>query len=127
MGRENTRRIVNLEGSDGIVSVLERDVESAGHRVIIGIAGENSAGGWPALSSVEQIALARQADMILGPSGNELGLGAFMRRWSWLVELMPKAVQTKNKSFHEFANCNELVDGNPGSLVGHVALRADVY
>eukprot|EP00930_Biecheleria_cincta_P003963 TRINITY_DN104870_c0_g1_i1.p1 TRINITY_DN104870_c0_g1~~TRINITY_DN104870_c0_g1_i1.p1 ORF type:complete len:139 (+),score=15.60 TRINITY_DN104870_c0_g1_i1:39-419(+) len=75
---------------------------------------------------MDQISLARQADLLLGPSGNELGLGAFMRRGTWLIELMPKAVQSESRDFYEFTNCREGVDANPGSLVGHLALRTGV-
>ena len=110
-----------------LVKIIERQMLGFGFQPRVGIVGENGTAGWKQLRSVEQIALARQADVLCGPSGNELGLGAFMREATWLLELMPQPVVTQEQGRYEMTNCNEKMNANPGSLVGHVALRSHVY
>ncbi|CAE7233348.1 unnamed protein product [Symbiodinium natans] len=127
--RVNTRRLADL---DGLIDQLESDILDHGFVPRVVVAGENGTSAWQQLPALDQIALARQADIMIGPSGNELGLGAFMREETWLVELMPQAVVDPSKRTqplvrYEVTNCVEHVNGNPGSLVGHVAVRAHLY
>merc|ERR1712232_915353 len=86
--------------------------------------------GWRGMTAMQQITLARQTDVLIGPSGNELGLAAFMQPRKWLIELMPPAVRPHISStapVHEYINCKEKWDANPGSLVGHTAYRANIH
>ncbi|CAE7475639.1 unnamed protein product, partial [Symbiodinium pilosum] len=121
-----------LEDLDGLVKILEEEILGYNLLPRVAIVAENGTSSWQQLPAMDQIALARQADIMVGPSGNELGLAAFMRESTWLVELMPQAVKDPLKRWsptgrYEVTNCMERINGNPGSLVGHVALRAQVY
>mmetsp|Transcript_43991 Transcript_43991/g.141022 ORF Transcript_43991/g.141022 Transcript_43991/m.141022 type:complete len:135 (+) Transcript_43991:146-550(+) len=79
------------------------------------------------MPALQQIALARQADILVGPGGNELGLVAFARFGAWVVELVPPPIALQNASY-ELAYCaHEGWDNNPGSIVGHPARRAGAH
>lgn len=127
--RAKTRQLEDLEG---LVDFLEAEILQYGLHPLVAIAGESGISAWKELSALDQIALARQADILVGPSGNELGLGAFMREETFLVELMPQAVvdparANKRNNQFEVINCKERLNANPGSLVGHVAVRAHLH
>jgi len=122
--RVHVRRLHNIEE---LLAAAAVQATEYGFTARVMVAGENGTAGWKAMSSLAQMGMARQTDVMIGPSGNELGLAAFMRRRRWLLELMPPPVSYQDGSMFEINNCPASWDVTSGSLVGHTALRADVH
>mmetsp|Transcript_74498 Transcript_74498/g.241006 ORF Transcript_74498/g.241006 Transcript_74498/m.241006 type:complete len:894 (-) Transcript_74498:78-2759(-) len=121
--RVNTRRIENIED---LVHLLMSAPVANGLRPFVAVVGEGRFVSLDSMSPLEQMALARQADIFISPHGNELGFVAFMRPETWAVEMVP-SLAAGYATLMRWHYCVDGWDANPGSLVGHIALRAGVH